>query len=402
MKCPFFMLSVALAGTACANVEVNGEPGAGGAGAPPSAHERAAHEWTRLIDGAGNDWPRAITIDGAGTVALTGSTQTEGGAMGLLTTAFDAGGTERWRDVRVSPVEGEPFLLPGDIATHPQGGFVVLASLQQHPATVDAWVLRYDGEGALLWETKIPGLSAYNLAVGPGGEAWIAGSTGEHATIARVSSKGQAGIVLDEAPTKGKSAAFSGLAAREDGGIVTAYGESDATLTQSLRAELRRYDAGASLLGSSDLDCGGFLAVAGDGTIYTARGGELSGQPIILCHFDEQGELLERVEQERPASTHIGITDLAATGDGHAVLAGFAYPLDTSASCEMWARSYDGDGIALWDDAYRGPNDKFAYGQAVAVRGDRIAHAGMTSTGDGPAPYGIALRVLTRQTTPAP
>src|SRR5688572_3877073 len=227
--------------------------------------------WTEIIDGDGNDWPAGVAVLPSDVVVLGWSAST------LLVKS------RTWEDRRSHSASGSKLEIPRDIAAHPDGGVVVLASTES-----GAWILRYDANGALSWETEVPDARAYSLAIDRSGTAYIAGEREGHALIVRIDRAPE--VLIEEPPTEGARATFDEIAIDGDRLIASRW-ESDRTQTKAERADLRRYRIDGTPELSTALDCGGLLAVAPDGVIYTARGGELADQPIILCRYDAEGRL---------------------------------------------------------------------------------------------------------------
>src|SRR5688572_4594661 len=87
---------------------------------PPQieANETTRELWTDIIDADGNDWPAGVAILPSDVVVVGSSSLT------LLVKS------RTWEDRRSHSASGSKFEIPWDIAAHPDGGAIALASTE--------------------------------------------------------------------------------------------------------------------------------------------------------------------------------------------------------------------------------------------------------------------------------
>jgi hypothetical protein len=158
--------------------------------------------WAKAIGGTAQDGMADVGSDAAGNVYVVGTVRGEidiDGASrfttaeaGLLVASFDASGALRW--ARVSAGQGDAF--GGAIAVTPQGDVFVAgpyrrgdadldndgeADLPVAPENYDAFIARFDTNGALIWAKAVSGPdfeSITGLAVAGNGDLLLTGEGG--------------------------------------------------------------------------------------------------------------------------------------------------------------------------------------------------------------------------------
>jgi Fibronectin type III domain/Beta-propeller repeat len=135
--------------------------------------------WARRYDGPAHvtDQARALAVDGAGNVYVTGSSQDRGTDWATL--KFSPDGALQW-ERRVSGADASDD-FPADIALLPDGNVVVTGVTQNRGDrfTNDAETLVYDAQGTIVWrarfsDTAISHEVVFNLDVDAAGRIAIA------------------------------------------------------------------------------------------------------------------------------------------------------------------------------------------------------------------------------------
>lgn len=117
--------------------------------------------------GDGHDAPHRVDEDAAANIYVVGTAcdpAHPGGKMGILTLKY---GSERglqwfrWHGEAVGPAEA---VLPAALAADPDGGVWVAGIRMRSPVEQMGVVLRYDGQGRLLWAHQIAGRNIQSFA----------------------------------------------------------------------------------------------------------------------------------------------------------------------------------------------------------------------------------------------
>jgi hypothetical protein len=110
--------------------------------------------WRQVDGGSGSGFasPRALVVDGDGSVFVTG--ESFNGIRFFATVKYDANGVQRWRaignPVPTEPATGHALSLTGD-------GGVIAAGVRYNGTDSEFVTIRYSASGAVTWRTLAPG-----------------------------------------------------------------------------------------------------------------------------------------------------------------------------------------------------------------------------------------------------
>jgi uncharacterized delta-60 repeat protein len=286
---------------------------------------------------------------------------------------------------------GNQVEIAYSVRTTPDGGFIVAGFTDSFGSGgADAWVLRLDGDGNLLWQKAFGGSGtdgAYAVRPLPDGGFVVVGYTysftagGEsRAWVFRLSPTGS--LVWQKA--YGPGVAY-GLDLTPDGGFVvvgatTAFGAAGLD-TWVLRLDAqgdvvwqKRYGGGGSDVGYSIRTTfdGGFV-VAG----FTTSFGAGSYDAWVL-RLDAVGNVLWQRAYGGGLQDWANSVDL--TTDGGFVVAGYTESFGVGAN-DVWVLRLDGSGSVQWTTTYGGAADDYAYAVQTLPDGDLVVAGFTTSFG---------------------
>jgi hypothetical protein len=138
--------------------------------------------WTARYNGPGtsfNDEPVGVGVDGTGDIYVSGSSPGAGTDLDIATVKYTPAGAEAW----VRRWNGPANRTDGASAMAVDAdGNVYVTGGSYSPGTVtDVITLKYDRDGALLWDATYHGGygtdSATDIALGPGGSVYVTGQS---------------------------------------------------------------------------------------------------------------------------------------------------------------------------------------------------------------------------------
>jgi hypothetical protein len=290
--------------------------------------------WDRAFGGAAADRARAIVETGDGGFVVAGATESKGaGEFDVWVLKLDARGELLW---------DRHFGGPGAdwasaVVETRDGGYAVAAYTQDTLATpFDAWILKLDGRGKLLWERRFGGAA----------EEWAS--------------------AIDETAA---------------GGLAVA-GHTESKGAGSADAWVLELDADGRLVrertfGGADRDYATAIAATGDGGLLVAGPTSSRGAGLVdawVARLAPDGG----VAWER---TFGGTSDdwpravLPLAGGGFAVS---GYTMSRGAGeYDMWVFGLAADGTLAWEDSFGGPANEWAR-SLVAMPDGGLAMSGDT------------------------
>jgi hypothetical protein len=285
--------------------------------------------WTRQFGTPAKDWARGVAVDGVGDLYVVGETygtlpgQTSSGGIDAYVVKFDGAGTLLWTRQFGTPVNecAEDVVVDGVGNVCVVGGTGGALPGQTSAGRWDAFAVKFDGAGTLLW-TRQFGSSDHDyvesVAVDGAGNFYAAGwaynalpgQTHAGASDAFVAKFNVAGTLLwtrqfgTSADDSARGVAVDGL-----GNLYVAGGTgsalSDQTHVGETDAFAAKFDGAGTLLwthqfGDSDDDYAQSVAVDGLGNLYVVgrTEGALPGQTSIggkdafVVELDGVGNLL--------------------------------------------------------------------------------------------------------------
>lgn len=137
--------------------------------------------WVARYDGdaQGPDWVRALALDAGGNVFVTGSSAGEGTGFDFATVKYDAAGKQLWVRRYDGPSHGDDRVKAMGLDT--AGNVYVTGDSAGEGGRAEAVTIRYGPDGDRLWATRSGspggGLSLAALVADGGGNVYVAGGT---------------------------------------------------------------------------------------------------------------------------------------------------------------------------------------------------------------------------------
>ncbi len=354
--------------------------------------------WAVAYDGRAHrdDRAHAMTLDDAGNVYVTGSSEDTPGVMDFATVMYDTDGMELWvvRRPGLSGSDGGGW----DIALDPAGNVVVVGRAEQDGTDYDFWTVKYDGTGAELWSARYDGPAsdadaACALVVDEFGAVYVAGrsegvGTGyDYAAVKYDAAGTEQWVRRYDGPVSGEDRVY-GMALGGDGGVsVTGYSAGDGTSVDYATVKYdtdgdmqwsRRYDGEGS-----EYDCGWAIVADGDGNvIVTGKSTGLgTGLDYATIKYGPTGAELWTGIYAGPVDS--GQQDwayaMAVDAAGNSYVTGGSFEVLTDDDIRTF--KYDTDGNIVWSASYDGPASGEDWGYAIVV--DDVGCVYVTGLSDG-------------------
>ncbi|MDJ0890497.1 MAG: hypothetical protein QNK18_04795 [Gammaproteobacteria bacterium] len=324
-------------------------PGVGGSptSAPRSAmpslscpDKRARCTWERTFGGALEDKAHAITVTANDHIWVAGYSRSHiGFEYDAWVICLDRGGRLVW-DRRFGGKRTDQIYA---MAPTSSGGVVVAGyTRSQGAGGSDAWIVRLDSRGNLVWERTF------------GGEREDRART--------VAATGDGGFVVGGFTRSGDSENADGFVLRltADGSVLwsSVFGDAEED----------------GIFGIATMPAGGFVA-----TGYTDQTGD-HGYDLWVLRLNEKGGTVW-TRQLGLGSFDAGAA-VAATADGGAVVVGVTSE-DSFTQDDAWVLRLDADGVLLWDRRLGGPKVEAAWGVVATNDGGFVVTAATSSFGAG-------------------
>ena len=317
--------------------------------------------WARRYDGPAHvsDQARALTVDGAGNVYVTGSSQDRGTDWATL--KFSPDGALQW-ERRISGADASDD-FPADLALLP-GGNVVVTGVTQNRGdgfTNDAETVVYDPQGTIVWRARFTDTALSHEVV----------------FNLDVDATGRIAVAVTSAPT----------ASPETGE------ETPVTL---------RYDSRGALL--QTIRAGGYsVDVDPAGNVYVA-GFFFEPSFASVAKYDAAGNRVWSTPLRAGANEFLAIPRVAADSTGAVTMAGTARDLSVGDDDYLTVR-FAADGRELSRHRFDG-GGTFGNGDQVAAvaigAGDAALVAGTSFGGGASSPDIVTLRFAAGATPPPP
>lgn len=268
----------------------------------------------------------------------------------------------------------------------PDGGFAIAADTGSKGAgEMDIWVLRLDREGRLLWDKTFGGVGwdeANDIVALPDGGFALVGSTdsrgsgGADAWVLRLDSSG--GLLWDKTFGGSKDDQALSIVALPDGRLTVA-GLTDSKGGGNSDAWVLGLDSTGQLVwdktfGGADVDAANDIALLPDGgyalAAHTFSKGA-GGKEAWLLRLDGQGQLIW--DKTFGGKADEGMSCIIALPQGE--LVGGETASKGAGKSDAWLLKVSGQGELVWDKTYGGAHD-----DRVAAM-DSLADAGMALAG---------------------
>lgn len=358
--------------------------------------------WERRFNGSGNgnDYGKALALDGAGHLYVTGFSWGAGSSWDYTTLKYDADGTLEWARHYMGPAafaaddRAQALALDGDGNTYITGSSRGLdqetdyATVKYDADGNELWVRRYDGPGGSADDARGLAMDGDgNLYVtGRSVDFWFMGNEApvyDFATIKYAPDGTELWVRRSQTPAERSDEAVA-VALDADGNVVVT-GKSTADFGFGIsRYETVKYDPDGNLLwertylgpGGGPSAATALALDAAAGIYVTGLSWSGSGNPTDFDYatlkYDAAGNLLWEQRYDGPAHNEDFASALAVdraggvyvTGTSQRVAAGFP---DFTEFYDYLTLKYTAAGNFVWEQRYNGPADSSEEGRAVVV-----------------------------------
>lgn len=318
-----------------------------------------AHQWSKRFGGSGVDMGKAVTVDGAGNITMTGffrgpvsfgGFDVAGGTRDIFVARFDASGLHQWSRGYGSTRDDEGHDIVADasgnvILTGHYGGPIDFGGGVVTPvlSSFDAFVLKLNGAGSYQWSKSAGSLNAefgYGVAVDASNSVLVTGQFNNTVDFG--------------------------------GGPLTSAGLSDAFLVKYDEAGVHQW---STRLGGSHADIGQGIGTDASGAVVVT--GVYDG--AFLVKYDTNG--VQQWSRSFPSSDVIQGLDLAVSGAGTIIVTGNLRgatnfgggPLTSAGDDDIFLAVCEADGAHRWSQCFGSTGDDWGYGCAFDRAGDLIA-----------------------------
>jgi tetratricopeptide (TPR) repeat protein len=360
----------------------------------PSTSNINRYEWNKIWGGSDYDCGRGIALDGSGNAFITGSTSSFGeGYSDVFLLKYDSSGTLQWNKTWGGPNDdyGHGIALDGS-----GNAFITGSTESYEDGNDDAFLLKYDASGNLLWNKTWGGSNydyGHGIALDGSGNAFITGSTHSYGA-------GYYDAFLLKYDTSGNLLWYKTWGGSNDdiGKGIALDGSGNAFITGSTRsygagdndAFLLKYDTSGNLLwnktwGGSfyDEDIGYGIALDGSGnafiTGYTRSYGAGDNDAFLL-KYDTSGNLLWYKTWGGSGSDYGEGISLDASGNAFITGDTRSYG---AGNYDVFFLKYDSSGNLLWYKTWGGSDNDRGYGIAVDSSGNAFITGYTDSYGEG-------------------
>ncbi len=361
------------------------------------ASGQVVEEWVALYNGPGNgpDYARALAVDAAGNVYVTGTSSGIGTDKDYATVKYDPNGDSVWVARYNGPADD------GDYATAlalDGAGNVYVTGYSEGSATGrDYATVKYNPSGNEVWATRYNGPAngtdyGRALAADGAGNVYVTGyseGSGTHedyATIGYDANGNEQWVARYNGPGNGVD--YGWALALDAAGNVYVTGVSD--LGRPGDCTTIKYDRYGHELWvaryngpGNGADAGAAVAVDGSGNVYVSGFSEGSGtgQDFATIKYDPDGDTLWVRRYNGPGSGSDGAGAVALDTQGNVCVTGYSEGSGTG--YDFATIKYDPDGNELWVARYNGPGNGVDRGEALAADGAGNVYVTGQSEGSG-------------------
>jgi uncharacterized delta-60 repeat protein len=359
-------------------------------------------QWVARYNGPGNgfDSGTALVVDGAGNVYVTGESDGSGTSSDYVTIKYNAAGVQQWVARYDGP--GNSFDEATALTVDGAGNVYVTGSSEGSGTSEDYATIKYNAAGVQQWVARYngPGNSydeATALAVDGAGNVYVTGESDgsgtsyDYATIKYNAAGVQQWVARYNGP--GNSYDYATALAIDGAGNVYVTGESDGSGTFTDYATIKYNTAGVQQWvaryddpGNSD-DRASALAIDGTGNVYVTGGtAEVESFGIFnsdyaTIKYNTAGEQQWVARYNGPGNSSDYATALAVDGAGNVYVTGESYGSGTS--YDYTTIKYNAAGVQQWITRNNGPGNSYDEANALAVDGAGNVYVTGTSDGGG-------------------
>jgi sugar lactone lactonase YvrE len=343
--------------------------------------------WESRYDNPGHarDFARAVIVDPAGDIVVSGTSEAAGPGVEFATVKYDRDGNELWV-ARHDPPGGSGRLVA--LASDPAGRIAVTGLFGDFSSPKDAVTVLYDAGGEFLWSALLDGseeasVTSAGMAIDPEGSVILAGS-GEWFRTRKFGSDGR--TIWDRTHTwsfPSRGSRIGGVAVDGDGNVFV-------TGTVDIIALTLKYDPAGNLLWKAILDedeshnVSQVMAVDGSGSLYLASLGETDPPRAFsdIARYDPAGKRMWTARLGSTGEEYFRVKGMALSPDGSLLVTGDAWR-------EGWDPDFgtvkvDRTGKVIWRATYDGParGQDLPWGIVLDAAGNAIV-GGASRDADG-------------------
>jgi hypothetical protein len=352
--------------------------------------------WLQLYNGPANasDKVRALAVDHAGNVLVTGYSRSQDGTFEHATLKYSPTGQPLWTN-RFSPPPNI-YGLPRAIAVDSNNNVFVTSD----SVSSDSVTLKYSPEGAALWTNYG---SATDMAIDRDGNAIIAGTSSTPGSfsdyvIVKYSPIGAAlWTNRYDGPAHYTEIVSAVAVDNEENVFVTGFSADDSSYfpENAQFATIKYSSAGISLWTNRFVVEGNNSHIPrvmvadrnGDVIITGTTRSTATGNDYATIKYSGAGVPLWTNRYDGVGSSHDYPTAVAVSSNGIVFVTGSSY--DLAGFSHFATVAYSAIGQPLWTNRYDAPAGSYAYADAIALASheDAVLVAGVVNYGAGPFEY---------------
>jgi len=365
----------------------------GGFGVLPEKRKESGSQIETVTLG-NTDRARDLVVDSRGNAYVTGYSYRQGSDLDFVTVKYDADGRLLWKAVYDGPANLTDYAET--IALAGEDGVVVAGHSNGLETSLDAAVVRYDGNGHPAWTARADGPShkddyAQDVAVDAKGNVIVTGySFGAGTEYDYLT------LMYDPGGNLVWQARHNASINRDDsakavcldsGGFVYVMGTDreaktsyDFATVKYGRDARKVWEARYSGPGDA-FDTAEALAVDRSGCVYVTGYGYDSDTDydIVTVKYDKNGQHLWSARFNGPADRIDQAAALALDDSGNVYVTGFSYGRDSAA--DIITVKYDGRGHQVWTARFDGPAGGADAGSCIIADGDASVTVAGSSRG---------------------